>query len=723
MLALALLGVLACVGATESGSTSTSTDVTSTSSSSSSTTADEGGKGAGCDESSSETSSSGSAGGGHHVGLETAVVFPTLCIIVGVISQWLLGKVAPWMPYTPFLLIIGILMKVIDHTAPTYEHVAKSIQTWEHMDGHLLLYTFLPPLVFGDAMFLSWHTLAKCLAQCALLAIPGVLLGTSIFAVVAKTVLPYDWPWHLCFAFGSVMSATDPVAVVGLLNQLGAPASLTMIIGGESLLNDGSAMVVWTVRPHAPPLPRPQNRAARGAPSLPPQRRPSPTNPVSPPRSPRAPRSPPPTRVRLPVHSMHPSSAAPSFAPLPTQPPPVHSPHNLASQPTAPHPPPLLPHTHTLPALFIQPHPIPSLLDPRPPHSRPSLHRPHSHTRPPVSRAPQIFFNLYLETPDFNVASKIFVLGLVSPIIGICFGLVSPRKPATTRGSLSTQPRTGLPFSLGTLLLRPSRKPGHGPTPLWQVWRVWLGAFSSNLDHTNGVTQTVLTVFGAYACFYVAEGMIEASGVMAVVCMGGVLAATFWPVLADPGLLRGTWHTLEWAYNTVLFQLTGLVIGSKFIAAVDAESDCLQCNGFDNSSNAIWCNLRGAGYDSRGRDGELTDAECSALNLNVFEDLGWAVLLYIFAIIIRSVVVIVFFPLLQRLGYGLSVQGACVAAWGGLRGAVGLALALVMKTEMAELERADQNNGVRIIIYVATTAVYAAACDPRTGGAPDSLTR
>lgn len=219
-------------------------------------------------------------------------------------------------------------------------------------------------------------------------------------------------------------------------------------------------------------------------------------------------------------------------------------------------------------------------------------------------------------------------------------------------------------------------------------------------------------MFGAYACFYVAEGMIEASGVMAVVSMGGVLAATFWPVLADPDLLRGTWHTLEWAYNTVLFQLTGLVIGSKFIEAVDADSDCLQCGG-DESSGAIWCNLRGAGYGREALiNGSLSDAQCASLNLHVFEDLGWAVLLYLFAIIIRGVVVIVFFPLLQRLGYGLSMQGACVAAWGGLRGAVGLALALVMKTEMAELERADQNNGVRIIIYVATTAVRAAVLRP-----------
>ena len=60
------------------------------------------------------------------------------------------------------------------------------------------------------------------------------------------------------------------------------------------------------------------------------------------------------------------------------------------------------------------------------------------------------------------------------------------------------------------------------------------------------MTQTVLTVVGAYGCFYVAEGLLGASGVMAVVFMGGWLSYSFWPVLADPELLTGTWHTLEW---------------------------------------------------------------------------------------------------------------------------------------------------------------------------------
>ena len=111
-------------------------------------------------------------------------------------------------------------------------------------------------------MFLKWHTLSKCIGQCALLAIPGVLVGSSIFAVVAHEVLPFNWDWELCLAFGAVMSATDPVAVVSLLNQLGAPPSLTMIIGGESLLNDGSAMIIWTVRRGSP---SPQRDAAATA--------------------------------------------------------------------------------------------------------------------------------------------------------------------------------------------------------------------------------------------------------------------------------------------------------------------------------------------------------------------------------------------------------------------------------------------------------------------------
>lgn len=52
------------------------------------------------------------------------------------------------------------------------------------------------------------------------LALPGVILGATLTAVFIKLVLPYDWDWELCFVFGSMVAATDPVAVVALLEEL-----------------------------------------------------------------------------------------------------------------------------------------------------------------------------------------------------------------------------------------------------------------------------------------------------------------------------------------------------------------------------------------------------------------------------------------------------------------------------------------------------------------------
>ena len=73
-----------------------------------------------------------------------------------------------------------------------------------------------------------------------------VLCGTALTACVAK-FFPGSWSWNLCMTFGAILSGTDPVAVAGLLNALGAPPRLKMHISGESLLNDGSAMVFYNI--------------------------------------------------------------------------------------------------------------------------------------------------------------------------------------------------------------------------------------------------------------------------------------------------------------------------------------------------------------------------------------------------------------------------------------------------------------------------------------------
>ena len=77
------------------------------------------------------------------------------------------------------------------------------------------------------------------------MAIPGVLINVFLIAVVAQYVFPYDWSFTQAMTIGSMLSATDPVAVVALLRDLGAPSSLSTIIEGESLLNDGVAFVLF----------------------------------------------------------------------------------------------------------------------------------------------------------------------------------------------------------------------------------------------------------------------------------------------------------------------------------------------------------------------------------------------------------------------------------------------------------------------------------------------
>jgi NhaP-type Na+/H+ or K+/H+ antiporter len=170
-------------------------------------------------------------------------------LALGGLTQWVLTwRWFAWMgiPYTAILLVEGgCIAFAHEHFDHKLGLLSDSIEMWVHIDPHLLLYVFLPALVFGDAMHLNTHLFKKCFSQCLLLACPGVLLGTFLTGWCARYIFPYEWNWELSLCFGSILAATDPVAVVALLNSLGASSVLTMQITGESLLNDGTAIVVF----------------------------------------------------------------------------------------------------------------------------------------------------------------------------------------------------------------------------------------------------------------------------------------------------------------------------------------------------------------------------------------------------------------------------------------------------------------------------------------------
>ena len=186
--------------------------------------------------------------GGHHAHVHKVLVFLFTALAAGALTLFLINHYMPSLPYTLALYIEGLILAIIIDRARTSLEPSLFYQTvrmWEHIGPHLLLYSFLPILLFGDSMSINTHLLAQKLIHCITLAVPGVMLGTTITGLVVWLLYPYDWSFCFCMMFGAIMSATDPVAVVALLKDLGASPAMTIVITGESLFNDGTAMVVF----------------------------------------------------------------------------------------------------------------------------------------------------------------------------------------------------------------------------------------------------------------------------------------------------------------------------------------------------------------------------------------------------------------------------------------------------------------------------------------------
>eukprot|EP00878_Enallax_costatus_P006804 GHUV01007132.1.p1 GENE.GHUV01007132.1~~GHUV01007132.1.p1 ORF type:complete len:889 (+),score=286.27 GHUV01007132.1:1018-3684(+) len=117
----------------------------------------------------------------------------------------------------------------------------------QNIDPNLLLLIFLPTIGFSAALGQEPHLLRKNWGQILILAWPGVVITFLLIAICAKYFFPYSWSWPQALLFGAMLSATDPVAVVAILHEVGADEKLANVIDGESLVNDGSALVIFLV--------------------------------------------------------------------------------------------------------------------------------------------------------------------------------------------------------------------------------------------------------------------------------------------------------------------------------------------------------------------------------------------------------------------------------------------------------------------------------------------
>jgi NhaP-type Na+/H+ or K+/H+ antiporter len=116
------------------------------------------------------------------------------------------------------------------------DQLTQSITMWSGISHRVLFSTFLPGLLFKDALEINFHLFVASFWQVMYLAFPMVLVGTYLTALVGVYVFPYNWTMNTALTFGSILAATDPVAVCVLLNEVCAPPRLKMHISGEGTL-------------------------------------------------------------------------------------------------------------------------------------------------------------------------------------------------------------------------------------------------------------------------------------------------------------------------------------------------------------------------------------------------------------------------------------------------------------------------------------------------------
>src|ERR671937_355715 len=110
----------------------------------------------------------------------------------------------------------------------------------------VVLVAVLPPLIYYSAYSTSLRDLRQNARAISLLSIALVIATTCAVAVVAHMLID-NFSWSAAFVLGAVVSPTDPLAATKIAHRLGVPRRIGAIIEGESLVNDGTALVLYKV--------------------------------------------------------------------------------------------------------------------------------------------------------------------------------------------------------------------------------------------------------------------------------------------------------------------------------------------------------------------------------------------------------------------------------------------------------------------------------------------
>jgi CPA1 family monovalent cation:H+ antiporter len=166
--------------------------------------------------------------------MSAAQSFLFFLIVLGAAATGLrlVSRTTPTVPYPVLLAVGGILIGLIPGLR------------LPNVGPDLILLAFVPGLIFEAALSVDLEEMWRRLIPISLLATLGVFLTVLLIGALAHFGLGLDWADG--FLLGSIVAATDPIAVVRLLRQVHAPGGLEAILDGESLFNDGTGVAVFS---------------------------------------------------------------------------------------------------------------------------------------------------------------------------------------------------------------------------------------------------------------------------------------------------------------------------------------------------------------------------------------------------------------------------------------------------------------------------------------------
>jgi CPA1 family monovalent cation:H+ antiporter len=166
----------------------------------------------------------------HAVGIYIGLLL--LACLVAIVS-----KMVTHLPYTIFLTLVGLLIGVLG-IGPEIEETGFGYQ--------LIFFVFLPPLLFQGAFHMNLNSLLEQFWPIVCLAVPGVIVSTLLVGGLVGWLGGIS-SMMVAILFGALISPTDPVSVLSLFKEVGAPKDLKTIVEGESLFNDATGVVLFTI--------------------------------------------------------------------------------------------------------------------------------------------------------------------------------------------------------------------------------------------------------------------------------------------------------------------------------------------------------------------------------------------------------------------------------------------------------------------------------------------